>query len=114
MSRSFRLPTTERSARALTEKRILVVALAAVAISAAFHWSTPRSTAMPIDPACASLDKPASEAVARMVGDHSAQALLGDAVFRLRRARNHCRNGFTTLASQDYNALLNGRYSRQQ
>jgi hypothetical protein len=40
--------------------------------------------------------------------------LLADAVFRLKRARNNCRNGFVNLARQDYYALIDGRYGRRQ
>jgi len=114
MPRSFHPPMNERSVRLLLEKRFLIAALIGTALIASFYWSMPHSSSMPADPACASLDEPASQAVARLIGDPGAEALLGDAVFRLKRARNHCRNGFTTLASQDYNALLDGRYLRRQ
>jgi hypothetical protein len=33
---------------------------------------------------------------------------------RLKRARSHCRNGFMTLARQDYVALTDGRYGRRR
>jgi hypothetical protein len=37
---------------------------------------------------------------------------LGDAVFRLRRARKYCRQDLVGLARLDYEALIDGRYGR--
>jgi hypothetical protein len=37
---------------------------------------------------------------------------MGDAVFRLRRARKYCRQDLVGLARLDYEALTDGRYGR--
>jgi hypothetical protein len=76
-------------------------------------WAVAR-TSPSADPSCRAWDQSASEAVARLVGDLGVEALLADAVFRLKRARSHCRNGFMTLARQDYVALTDGRYGRRR
>jgi hypothetical protein len=46
-----------------------------------------------------------------MVGGRStlAEAQLTDALFRLKRARKHCRYGFVALARLDYDALVGDR-----
>jgi len=64
----------------------------------------------PINAACEPWDSVASDAVARLVADSSDAAArqLGDAVFRLRRARKNCRLGWVSLACQDYRAVLTG------
>lgn len=116
MRQSFRLPIHDRDqARWLTQKYVMVVALVGLAVAASLPWSTPRS-AVALASECAALDERASAKLALLVTDQSelAQTMLGDALFRLRRARSHCRNGWVTLARQDYNALLDGRYSRRQ
>ncbi len=68
----------------------------------------------PNDIQCDRLDARASAAVAAMVAHRNtfAEAHLGDAVFRLRRARNNCRFGMAALARGDYEALIDGRLER--
>lgn len=65
-----------------------------------------------LDPACEALDRDASRAVAGLVLDRDevVERQLGDALFRLRRARKNCRIGWVSLARLDYAALLDGRY----
>jgi hypothetical protein len=86
----------------------LAVALIAVAIAVTFLDVRVRASEAAIDPICEPWDTAASSAVARLVGDTSDAAArqLGDAVFRLRRARKNCRVGWVSLACQDYRALL--------
>jgi hypothetical protein len=114
MPRSFHLLMHRNPAGLMNEKRLLVAAIFGIAVLA--YWSMPRNVAMPLDPACADLDRTASARVAELVGDSSdvAQAMLGDAVFKLKRARSHCRNGWVTLARLDYSALQGSRFSRRQ
>ena len=114
MPRSFQLLMQRNPARLATDKLLLVAAVFGVAVLA--YWSMSRNVATPLDPACAVWDQTASAKVAELVGDPSdvAQALLGDAVFKLKRARSHCRNGFTSLARLDYSALQGSRFSRRQ
>jgi hypothetical protein len=65
---------------------------------------------------CQALDQFASANATRLSGDTSASAEdgLADASFRLKRARNHCHNGWFTPARQDYVALIAGRYNEQR
>jgi hypothetical protein len=90
------------------------IAVVGVGLLVSIFWTVPRSMSAAPDPACPAWDQSASQAVARLVGDPGAEAVLADAVFRLKRARNNCRNGFVSLARQDYNALLDGRYGRRR
>lgn len=113
MPRSFQLLMQRNPAGLMTAKRLLVPAFFSIAVLA--YWSMPRNIAT-LDPACTHWDQAASAKVAELVGDPSdvAQALLGDAVFKLKRARSHCRNGWVTLAGLDYSALQGSRFSRRQ
>src|SRR5262245_60116220 len=79
---------------------IVIVVIGAVAL---FERGAGRADA-PINTACEPWDSVASDAVARLVADSSDTAArqLGDAVFRLRRARKNCRLGWVSLACQDY------------
>jgi hypothetical protein len=85
---------------------ILAAALAIVSLS-----SQGSSSSSSFDERCESWDAAASAVVAGMVGDRStlAEAQLGDALFRLKRARKHCRYGFIALARLDYDALMGDR-----
>jgi hypothetical protein len=91
---------------------LLVIALVgAASLTALTVW--PRSPSQSsFDPRCESWDMQASNALAGLIRerDETAEAYLGDAVFRLRRARKHCRYGFVPLARLDYDALLGNRY----
>src|SRR5262249_41052033 len=61
----------------------------------------------PLDAVCASWDRGASKGAALV--EPSATGLdgarLDDALFRLRRARKNCRNGWLDIARQDYLSL---------
>ena len=113
LPQSMRLPgdTHYKLSQLLGRRRIAIVG---VGLLASIFWIVPRSVSAAPDPACPAWDQSASQAVARLVGDPGAEAVLADAVFRLKRARNNCRNGFASLARQDYNALIDGRYGRRQ
>jgi hypothetical protein len=61
---------------------------------------------------CDEWDRAASAAMTRLIAarDPVLEQRLGDAVFRLRRARKYCRHDLTGLAWLDYRALTDGRY----
>jgi hypothetical protein len=63
---------------------------------------------------CEAWDRLASAAVSDMIADRRpvVEQRLGDAVFRLRRARKYCRYDLADLARLDYEALTDGRYGR--
>ncbi len=87
------------------------VALAAVTIVFLAMWPKARTTAI-MDSRCELWDMEATAVLAAMIGSRNemADAQLGDAVFRLRRARTYCRNGFSNMAQLDYDALMSNRY----
>jgi hypothetical protein len=64
---------------------------------------------------CEVWDRLASTAISDLVADRSpmVEQQLGDAVFRLRRARKYCRLDLVGLARLDYEALTDGRYGRR-
>lgn len=70
--------------------------------------------AAPFHPACARWDEAASDALARLVHDRNdvAARQLGDALFRLRRARKNCGLGWLVVACQDYRAILHSAGGR--
>jgi hypothetical protein len=76
-------------------------------------WAASARPAPAFDARCESLDETASRAVGDLVTDRNIETeqRLADALFRLRRARNHCRHGLIGLARLDYQALTDGRYS---
>src|SRR5262245_31455183 len=86
-----------------------LIVIAVIGTFALFERAASR-TDTSINTACEPWDSVASEAVARLVTDSSDTAArqLGDAVFRLRRARKNCRLGWVGLACQDYRAVLAG------
>src|SRR4029453_14120752 len=103
------LPTTNRHA-ALTLRRawptlIVVGALGLMATGARIH----EPPAL-LSPQCAAWDAAAGTALAALIADRSevAEARLGDALFRLRRARRNCRHDWIGLARRDYDALIDG------
>jgi hypothetical protein len=91
--------------------RLLALALVVVAVGHVVASAWPR---MPksFDPRCDEWDRAAAAAVAALIAERDAVAdrQLGDAVFRLRRARKNCRHDFVSLAWPDYRALTDGRY----
>jgi hypothetical protein len=76
------------------------------------RWNEP---AAPFNGDCEAWDRLASAAVSDLVADRSpaVEQRLGDAVFRLRRARKYCRLDLVGLARLDYEALTDGRYGRR-
>ena len=86
-----------------------VLALIALAAAALLYlpFAIPTESVRPLDARCEPWDDTASVAIARLVAtrDETAEAFLGDAVFRLRRARRNCRSGWIGLARLDYDAL---------
>lgn len=57
---------------------------------------------------CSPWDARARDALAELVREPGDAALrqIGDAVFRLRRARRNCEHGWVRLACQDYHAVM--------
>ncbi len=57
---------------------------------------------------CSPWDTAARDALATLVREPGDEALrqVGDAVFRLRRARRNCEHGWVRLACQDYHAVM--------
>lgn len=90
-----------------------VLALIALAAAALLYlpFAIPTESVRPLDARCEPWDDTASVAIARLVAtrDETAEAFLGDAVFRLRRARRNCRSGWVGLARLDYDALSDAR-----
>ena len=84
-----------------------VVLILATTLAVMMLW--PQGGSSPsFDQRCENWDIAASATVAGMVGDRSTlgEAQLSDALFRLKRARKHCRYGFIALARLDYDALV--------
>jgi len=102
-------------ARSLNPAQLPLLGIATVlALMLAVLTLWPRTgSSSSFDQRCESWDAAASAAVAGLVGDRSAlaEAHLGDALFRLKRARKHCRYGFVALARLDYDALVGDRYN---
>lgn len=96
-----------RSTTAYASAGLIVIAV--IGAFALFERAASQAD-VPISAACEPWDSVSSEAVARLVADSSDAAArqLGDAVFRLRRARKNCRLGWVGLACQDYRAVLAG------
>jgi hypothetical protein len=63
-------------------------------------------------PRCEEWDRAASAAMAAGIAERDPvlEQKLGDALFRLRRARKYCRLDLVGLARLDYEALTGGRY----
>lgn len=115
--RGYRHPVLATSVPAVMTTHPLptrLIALPLMIIGAAFAiasaWS--RATSNSFDQRCEAWDRAATAAVAALIAERHAVAdrQLGDAVFRLRRARNNCRYDFIGLARLDYRALTDGRY----
>ena len=89
----------------------LMTGFAAVAIVFLAMWPKAK-VPTPFDSRCESWEMEAGSALANLIGERSeiADAHLGDALFRLRRARKNCRYGFVSLARLDYDVLLGNRY----
>jgi hypothetical protein len=102
-------------ARALTPVggRLILAVTAAVGLSLFAAWSAFGQTKPLFDARCDTWDAAATSALSDLIADRdpAVEQRLGDALFRLRRARKHCRYGFIGLAQLDYQALLDGRYA---
>jgi hypothetical protein len=97
--------------RALTGswRRLLLVAGAALGLAQLGYAIVTFAPAdPPLDTVCASWDREASMGVALLVPDHTdvSGARLDYALYQLKRARNHCRDGRYDLARQYYDALV--------
>jgi hypothetical protein len=92
------------------------IAVAAVGIVQAVASAGSGGQADSFDQRCEALDRAASAAVAALVAERDpvVEQRLGDAVFRLRRARKYCRQDLVGLARLDYAALTDGRYRRSR
>lgn len=68
----------------------------------------------PREPSCARWDEAASDALVGLLrGKQDADLrLVGDAVFRMRRARRNCHMGWLRLACLDYYAVIHGHAGR--
>ena len=85
--------------RALAPPQVQAFAFAvliALSIAGLMLWPSP-SRSSPPDASCEVWDRQAQSALASLLGDRSAiaEAHLGDAVFRLKRARKYCRAGYS-------------------
>jgi hypothetical protein len=92
----------------------LIAALAAALAVGLFRLlpdAAPPAEPAAFDSRCDNLDQAASAALATMISERNTvtDRHLGDAVFRLQRARRNCRFGWSELARFDYIALLDGR-----
>jgi hypothetical protein len=93
-----------------------VVVAALILLGVFLHEATTRAAAIPLHRICQPWDEKATDILARLVhapGDASLRQ-AGDVLFRLRRARNHCRAGWLALACQDYNAIVRLRSERDK
>src|SRR5262245_8225170 len=104
------MPTTRRSVARAARRGWLVLAAGGLALMAT--GTVPHAPQATLSPQCAAWDAAASTTLAGLIADQSdvAEARLGDALFRLRRARRNCRHDFVGLARLDYDALIDGRY----
>jgi hypothetical protein len=68
----------------------------------------------PREPACAHWDDAARDAITGLIRGRQDADLrqVGDAVFRMRRARRNCHTGWVRLACLDYYAVIYGQASR--
>jgi hypothetical protein len=92
---------------------IIVPVMAAVGLSLLAAWAAFGGARGAFDARCETWDGAATAALAALIADRNpgVEHYLGDAVFRLRRARTYCRYGLVGLARLDYKALLDGRHA---
>jgi len=109
------LTADERITLAIWSRRILAICVAAIAVALApnegrgqtAQWQQTKESSL--RPLCAVWDQQASEAIARRVQDSKGDAdlrQLGDSIFRMRRARRTCEQGWVRIACQDYHAIM--------
>ena len=94
---------------------LAAVALGLVAAAQIVSPAQPNERAAPFSRQCDEWDRAASAAMIALITkrDPVIEQQLGDAVFRLRRARKYCRHDLVGLAWLDYRALTDGRYHHQ-
>ena len=90
-----------RSSRMLTACGILMISI--LALLTLQRTSDGKTREQPRAMACARWDDMASEAIAVLAQN---KPLLGEARFRLRRARSNCRAGWIGPACEDYRAII--------
>lgn len=93
----------------------VIILTAAVSVSLLAMW--PRAeTEAAFDARCEPWDSEAAATLSSLIGNRNeiVEAQLGDALFRLRRARKYCRLGMPSLARLDYDSLsrTGRRYDR--
>lgn len=95
---------------------VVIAGLLASAMLSSLWWlSGEGATEVGLAPACVQWDELARQSVARRLQNGKRDADLrqvGDAIFRLRRARRHCHAGWIRLACQDYLAVSRTAMSR--
>lgn len=97
--------------RALTGswRRLLLASIAALGLTQLAYVVIAAVPGEPaLDVVCAGWDRTASLGIALLVPDHTdvSGARLDFALYQLKRARNHCRDGRHDLARQYYDALI--------
>ena len=111
-----RLSPAERRSIGRWWRRMLGACAAIVASTLAFPLlkqaasDSAQAFERPHSAACAGWDDAASDAITKMVrgqGDADLR-LIGDATFRMRRARRNCHMGWPRLACFDYQAIIRG------
>ena len=124
MRRSFNIVLTpaERAEHTKWSRRVLAIWAVMVAIVIAFPLlqravssdADVYAAENPRDPACDRWDEAARDSLAALVRAKSDSDLrqVGDAVFRMRRARRNCHMGWANLACLDYYAVIHGQASR--
>jgi hypothetical protein len=109
------MPITQYQVAPVLRRAWPLVVAAAVLVLAAIGTRA-QAPQVAFSPQCAAWDAAASTTLAALIADRRdvAEARLGDALFRLRRARRNCRHDFVGLARLDYDALIDGRYGALQ
>jgi len=112
------IPPADRLALAIWSRRTLgacvLLGVAVLAASTLGRDSDRASRAQAeqrvLDPTCTRWHETASEAVVQLVQSTRDADLrqVGDAVFRMRRARRNCETGWVNLACQDYRSVVKG------
>lgn len=103
-------------ARIVRIDRPLLAGLVLISVLVAWR-SIPDTPPAPasFDARCDAMDREAVRALAERIAERNeiVERSLGDALFRLQRARRNCRFGWVELARLDYIALLDGRHGRR-
>jgi hypothetical protein len=112
------IPPADRLALAVWSRRMIgacvllgVAVMAVVTLGRDFdRASGAQAGQRSLDPTCARWHETASEALVQLVQSTRDADLrqVGDAVFRMRRARRNCETGWVKLACQDYRSVVKG------